>query len=168
MKCPRTGKDLKPVTVGGIEIDLSMGCGGVWFDQLELEHFDEVHEEAGALLVQHMKDYHKPLENSGARLKCPKDTDVVMMRRYYSPLQQIEIDECPQCGGIWLDAEELGGVRDLFPSKEKREKIGREFVEKVLNSPEVKEHQSESKQLSEKLEKLNNVLWSIIRMGKSD
>ena len=166
MKCPRTGKELKSVTVGGIELDLSMGCGGVWLDQLELEHFDEVHEEAGALLIQHMKDHHKPLENAGVRLKCPKDTDVVMMRRYYSPLQQIEIDECPQCGGIWLDAEELAGIRNLFPSQEKREKIGREFAEKVLSSPEVKEDQSEVKLLSDKLEKITNVLWSIIGVRK--
>jgi Zn-finger nucleic acid-binding protein len=166
MKCPRTGKELKPVTIGGIEIDLSMGCGGVWFDQLELEHFDEVHEEAGTLLVQHMKDHHKPLENSGVRLKCPKDTDVVMMRRYYSPVQQIEIDECPQCGGIWLDTEELSGIRDLFPTQEQREEAGKKFVDNMMNSPEVKEHQSDVKMLSDKLEKVTNVLWSIIGVGK--
>ena len=34
------------------------------------------------------------------RLNCPIDTEEVMMRRFYSDNQQIEIDERPPCGGI--------------------------------------------------------------------
>jgi len=166
MKCPRTGKELTEVTIRGIEIDFSTGCGGVWFDNFELEKFDEVHEEAGTVLIEHMKNFHVPLLNEGARLKCPKDTDVVMMRRFYSPKHQIEIDECPQCGGIWLDAEDLSGIRELFPTEKDRKKAGKEFVEKVMNSQEVKALENESHELPNKLNRISNVFWSILRFGQ--
>jgi len=82
------------------------------------------------LLIEHMKKFHMPLSDAGARLKCPKDLDVVMMRCYYSSKQQIEIDECPQCGGIWLDAEELSGIRDLFPTQDDLKKIKKNLSKK--------------------------------------
>lgn len=165
MKCPRTGKQLKSVVVDGIEIELSMGCGGVWLDQFELNKFDEIHESAGEVLVEHMQSYHKPLTDLDARLKCPKDTDVVMMRRYYSGKQQIEIDECPQCGGIWLDSEELSGIRDLFPTQDHLKNANKIFVEKVMASPEVKAFEAEAQELPDKLNNVANILWSIIRFG---
>ena len=162
MKCPRTGKELKPVFVDDIEIDLSMGCGGVWFDRFELEKFDEVHERAGQILVEHMQAYHKPLPDLESRLKCPKDTNVVMMRRYYSGKLQIEIDECPQCGGVWLDSEELSGIRDLFPTQYHLENANKKFIDEVMSSPKVKELEAENQELPNKLKKISNVLWSII------
>lgn len=166
MKCPRTGKELKPVKINNIEVDLSTGCGGVWFDNFELQKFDEIHEVAGTMLIKHMANYHKPLTDESARLNCPKDTDVVMMRRFYSPKHQIEIDECPQCGGIWLDAEELSGIRDLFPTQKDLKIEGQQFVKNIMNSPEVKTLEKESLELPKKLNNISNVLWSILRFGQ--
>lgn len=165
MKCPRTRQELRSVTINGIEINLSTGCGGVWFDSFELEKFDEIHEEAGTLLIEHMNNFHVSLLDTSARLKCPKDTDVVMMRRYYSSKQQIEIDECPQCGGIWLDAEELAGIRELFPTQNDLKKDKKAFVEKIMASKEVKAYEQESRELPDKLNNISNILWSIIRPG---
>ena len=165
MNCPRTGKELKPVLVDGIEIDLSMGCGGVWFDQFELNKFDEVHESAGEILIEHINAYHKPLNDLEVRLKCPKDPDVVMMRRFYSGKLQIEIDECPQCGGIWLDSEELSGIRKLFPTEEHLNSANNKFIEEVMASSEIRALESKSQDLPDKLNKITNILSSILRLG---
>ncbi len=81
MKCPRTHQKLKAITINNIEVNLSTGCGGVWFDRFELEKFDEIHEEAGTLLIEHMKNFHRLLPDASARLKCPKDPDVVITAR---------------------------------------------------------------------------------------
>ena len=35
-----------------------------------------------------------------------------MLRRPYGARVPVEIDECPQCGGVWLDADELASIRD--------------------------------------------------------
>ena len=40
------------------------------------------------------------------------NTDVVMLRRKFSASVPVDIDECPQCGGIWLDSDELARIRD--------------------------------------------------------
>lgn len=166
MKCPRTHSKLKPITINNVEINLSTACGGVWFDRFELEKFDEIHEEAGTLLIEHMKNFNTPLTNTDVRLKCPKDPDVVMMRRYYSSKHQIEIDECPQCGGIWLDAEELGGIRELFPTQNDLKADKKKFVENIMASKEVLEYEQTSRALPNKLDNISNVLWSIIQFGK--
>jgi len=166
MKCPRTHQELKAITINNIEINLSTGCGGVWFDRFELEKFDEIHEEAGALLIEHMKNFHRLLPDTSARLKCPKDPDVVMMRRYYSSKHQIEIDECPQCGGIWLDAEELAGIRALFPTQNDLKKDKKEFVEKIMASKEVQAYEQKSHELPNTLDNISNLLWSMLRFGR--
>jgi len=112
MKCPRTGAPLRPIKVGGIEVDVSEACGGAFFDNLELEKFKKLGEDRGDALVKHLKQFSTPLMDEKERFKCPKCKDVVMMRRYYSPLKIIEIDECPGCAGIWLDTGELDKIQD--------------------------------------------------------
>lgn len=161
MKCPRTKTPLKAVKVGGVEIDLSEGCGGVWLDNFELEKFSSPSSLAGEVLVEHLKKYHRPLPNAHERLKCPKDTDVVMMRRYYSSKMQIEIDECPACGGIWLDAEELEGIRKLFSSQAEFEESKNKFIEEVMTGDVAKMHNDEHDRFIKKMEKVSRVLWSM-------
>jgi Zn-finger nucleic acid-binding protein len=34
-----------------------------------------------------------------------------LKRRMFSPKVAVEIDECPACGGFWLDAGELQQIR---------------------------------------------------------
>jgi Zn-finger nucleic acid-binding protein len=34
-----------------------------------------------------------------------------MLRRAHSPANPIRIDECPECGGVWLDTDELAAIR---------------------------------------------------------
>lgn len=169
MKCPRTGEELKPVVIDGIEIDVSMGCGGVWFDRFELNKFDEIHERAGEMLIEHMKEHYKPLDKPEVRLNCPVHTDAVMMRRYYSAKRQIEIDECPQCGGVWLDAEELDALRELFPSQEDHRKVQESFVEELMSGGEMSKQMdamtADTQETLDKMNKVSNVLWSIVTLG---
>ena len=47
-----------------------------------------------------------------------------MLKRQYGPRQPVEIDECPGCGGIWLDAGDLKAIRSAFDSSEERAKVG--------------------------------------------
>ena len=40
-----------------VKIDISESCGGVWFDNFELEKFDNVDKAAGAELVEQLAKY---------------------------------------------------------------------------------------------------------------
>ena len=133
MKCPRTGTPLREVEIDGIKVDLSEGCGGVWFDAFELTKFDEVHETAGDELAALMRQYRSDDIDHSARLRSPRHPEVVMMRRYYSPARHIEIDECPQSGGIWLDAGELCQLRELFPTDAERKAAVQSYVTEALS-----------------------------------
>ena len=74
---------------------------------------DEAHEFLGEILLHDLIPRDRLLVATSSRLKCPRDTDVAMMRRSFSPEQLIMIDECPACGGVWLDADELSAIRAL-------------------------------------------------------
>jgi len=114
------------------KVHISEACGGVWFDNFELKHFDEVHESAGEKLIELMSQYKNDDIDLSQRLNSPRHTEVVMKRRFFSPKRQIEIDECPQCGGIWLEAGELTKIRELFPTERDRKKAGKEFLDEVF------------------------------------
>ena len=157
MKCPRTGTQLKEVEIGGIKVDISEACGGVWLDNFELKKFDEVRESAGQQLIELMSQYRSDDIDLSQRLSSPRHPEVVMMRRFFSPKRLIEIDECPQCGGIWLDAGELTKIRELFPTEEDREKAGKEFVDEVFDNSGIREMLEESKENEQKAGRIANM-----------
>ncbi|MCL1125954.1 TFIIB-type zinc ribbon-containing protein [Shewanella surugensis] len=140
MQCPRTKTLLSRVKVGGISIDYSTRCGGVFFDHHELQHFDEKQERRGEVLVEHLQDFYNPDVDVTPRIHCPKCSDIVMARHFYSPKNQIEVDSCPGCGGIWLDYGELKKIRQLFPTQAHRVQAAENFQEVFSQSPEYRVH----------------------------
>ena len=107
------------------------GCGGIWFDKFELNKFDEPHESAGEELLEIEQDESIIVDHT-KRFKCPRCDDVVMMRHFFSVKKDVEVDECPGCGGFWLDAGELGKIRGLFNTEEERHKAAKEYFSKVF------------------------------------
>jgi Zn-finger nucleic acid-binding protein len=107
MNCPACNQTLAPAQVGGITVDVCQnGCGGLWFDVFEL---NKIHAatQFGAdnpLVVQ--RDAMVQVDHTKKRL-CPRCQNQPMMRRYSSRKRAVEIDECPACGGHWLDYGEL-------------------------------------------------------------
>ncbi|MFH1801167.1 MAG: zf-TFIIB domain-containing protein [Candidatus Omnitrophota bacterium] len=132
MKCPRTGTNMKEVEINQVKVDISEGCGGIWFDNFEFEKFDEAHESAGDKLIDLMASFSKGVPDLSKRLNCPRCQDTVLMRRFASPLRKIQIDQCPSCSGIWLDAGELASFRKFFPSEQDRKKAGEELIERNI------------------------------------
>lgn len=137
MNCPRTGKPMEEVEIGGVKVDISTGCGGVFFDNFELKKFDEPFEAAGEQLIAASQKYYDPSVDTSPRIHCPKHPDVVMMRHSFSVKRAVEIDECPECGGIWLDPGELAKIRELFPSEEAKNEAADEMFEQMFQSPEM-------------------------------
>ena len=54
------------------------------------------------------------------------------MRQFYSPAQRIEIDVCPQSGGVWLDPGELAHMRLLYPSEDDRREATQQFFDEIM------------------------------------
>jgi Zn-finger nucleic acid-binding protein len=112
LHCPRsTSIPLVQLRIGGISTDVCEDCGGLWLDRLELARFENPASALGDALVAHLSQFPPALVDHSVRLCCPLHRDTVMLRRKFSASVPVEIDECPQCGGIWLDSDELARIR---------------------------------------------------------
>lgn len=129
MICPACGKNLTTRSAGTIPVDVCEGgCGGVWFDNFELKKVDD----AGAAALKVVsRDLHVAVDLNAKR-ECPRCSGQIMLRRYFSRLRRTQIDECPNCAGLWLDAgefeaiqQELGEQPDPGPAgKTMRQTVG--------------------------------------------
>jgi len=119
MKCPVCDRALQSVSAGGITVEVCRGCGGIWFDNFELEKVDEAHEAAGEELLD-IAQVAKPERDAARQLECPRCPGQPMMRHFFSVKRQVQVDVCPHCGGTWLDVGELAKIREQFASESAR------------------------------------------------
>lgn len=162
LQCPRTGKPLRRVEIGGATIDFSDACGGVFFDRFELQKFDDDVELVGDKLAEMMGQREDSTIDFDQRLRCPRHPDAVMMRRFYSPNRGVEVDECPACGGIWMDATELADARIEQPNPEERKRATEALMAEVMNSPEVLTYERELSKFQTKAEDIARALRKIL------
>jgi len=156
MKCPACNNMMKEMTAGDVTVDVCEGgCGGIWFDLFELKKFDEPHEAAGQALLDIERDPNVTVDHT-KKLNCPKCDDVVMMRHFFSVKHEIEVDECPGCGGFWLDAGELAGIRSLFDTEDQRHQAANEYFTELFGD-QLKAMQAQSAEKLAKAEKISNM-----------
>jgi uncharacterized protein len=104
MNCPACKGALREKSASGMVVDACYGgCGGIWFDRNELQRVDA---RGAASLHTVWRDPHRKVEARSPRL-CPRCPDQVLQARFFGETEQVEIDECPMCGGLWLDEGEF-------------------------------------------------------------
>lgn len=120
MKCPACVNNLTEITAGDIHIDICKGgCGGVWFDEGEIKKFDEEAELAADVIFKTETTGSRKTDGKSLR-KCPRCPDQVIVRQFYDPKNQVEINQCWHCSGIWLDRGELSTIRTQFKTSQDR------------------------------------------------
>jgi Zn-finger nucleic acid-binding protein len=111
MKCPACFNELTQTQVGNLTVDVCEGgCGGVWFDAFELQQADEEDEAVGEKLLHIRRDEQVHVDFTRKR-DCPRCEGIKLKRHFFSARRKVEVDECPNCGGYWLDAGELEQIR---------------------------------------------------------
>jgi hypothetical protein len=133
MHCPVCGNAMKVRKVEGITVDVCEGgCGGLWFDRFELQKVDDSKETAGEALLDVDRDPFFEIDAVQQRL-CPSCRTQPMLRHFHSVKRQVMLDECPRCGGFWLDAGELGQMRHLFASEDEQRQAAREAFSEIFD-----------------------------------
>lgn len=142
MKCPACSTSLEKVTAGDITVDTcSRGCGGIWFDESELQKFDEEHEFLPDKLLGPGAP-KKTLDHQAIR-KCPRCADEVLVRQFFDVKNQVEINQCWSCCGIWLDHGELETIRAQYETAEDRKAAVEAYAaEYVRESAKVMEKEA--------------------------
>jgi hypothetical protein len=124
MKCPACFARLTETEVASIKVDVCEGgCGGIWFDGFELQHVDEESETAGESLLYVTHDPAVQVDHSRRR-NCPRCEGIKLKRHFFSARRQVEVDQCPNCGGYWLDRGELAHIRAERSADERARQAG--------------------------------------------
>ncbi|MFH1645391.1 MAG: zf-TFIIB domain-containing protein [Candidatus Omnitrophota bacterium] len=128
MNCPICQKNMIEQDFGGVKVDVcTEGCNGIWFDWTELMKLDEKNEGLGSALKQALNNERNNDESRG-QINCPKCGDPMHIHKYQSS-KEVNVDECYNCGGFFLDSGELQIIRDTFMSNEERES----YADKLIN-----------------------------------
>lgn len=112
IKCPACGCEMKKVYSDKAKVFIDIcteGCGGVFFDNRELEKFDESHENAEVIFNALGNKEFQPVDESLTRT-CPACN--APMVKMGSGKGAVEIDVCNTCGGKFLDNGELQKIRE--------------------------------------------------------
>jgi Zn-finger nucleic acid-binding protein len=115
MKCPRCNSDLQSVEYDGQIVEVCASCKGEWLHAGELqkivEHHDEVFtpQEIGSLAAVDKQIFTAENEDRD-ELNCPACQNVPMEHFNYGDTSGIILHKCPQCGGIWMDKDQLQKV----------------------------------------------------------
>ena len=73
-------------------------------------------------------------------------------------LDDVEIDYCTQCEGIWLDAGELSQIRKQFKNEDDRQKATEEYVHEIFHE-KLSRMKNESTESLSKAKKLANIFF---------
>ncbi len=127
MKCPACYHTLGELQVGALVVDACQACGGIWFDAFELQRVDAEEEAAGEPLLQLKRDPKVVVDPSRKR-ECPRCSGVKLHRHFFSARRSVQVDQCPGCGGYWLDAGELAAIRAERSADARLETLEEGFV----------------------------------------
>ena len=112
INCPACGKEMKKIHIKEENIDLDIcldGCGGIFFDNRELDKFDENNNSIAEILYAINNKNFENVDTKAER-KCPI-CGVPMVK--LGSLTEAEIDSCNICGANFLDHGELTKLREL-------------------------------------------------------
>ncbi len=153
MTCPACKNELTEIIIEDIRVDACKnGCGGLWFDWHELKKFDEPHEMAGDALLEIETNPDTKINIEDKRI-CPRcEETIVMMRHFSSMKKEIEVDECGNCGGFWLDAGELHNLRNQFETEEQRGDAAKQYLS-ALFDPMIEAERAKTQAKLEKTKK---------------
>jgi hypothetical protein len=118
MKCPRCREDLKPVEYDHQIVEVCSGCQGEWLPAGELqalvEHHDEVFQPQELASLNAMdKEIFTAEKDDHDELNCPVCETVLMEHFNYADTSGIILHKCRDCGGIWMDKDELKKIEEL-------------------------------------------------------
>ena len=131
MNCPACASPLKALNVDGLVVDVCRdGCGGVWFDNFELRRVDALDEKLGTALA-HM-EFNPDVVVLREKRPCPKCAGITMLQHKFSREKSVIVDECPSCGGIWLDGGELTEIRQPVVTKDERQQKTQKLFNHLL------------------------------------
>ena len=106
IECPRCWVEMKIVEEEifgpNIDIDICPKCNGIWLDRGELKKLIKDKEVTDYLTKNIGLKTRSPLI-------CPRCRNLMDLEK----AEDVEVDVCLNCRGVWLDAKELQGLKEV-------------------------------------------------------
>jgi Zn-finger nucleic acid-binding protein len=117
LNCPKCRSHLTEFEIEpGLYIDRCEDCKGTWLGKGELVMF--------ATSKADVTKFQKELvSGNGGTLSCPECTKTMLELKYGT--EELVVDYCKACFGLWLDKSELATIRTLMKQLRVKEKLGR-------------------------------------------
>jgi Zn-dependent protease with chaperone function len=96
------------MTRQGVEVDSCAGCGGVWLDKGEIFYF-AAKPKALTQELNKAKAFSKPGDLASPKTGKPMERMILF--------DQVEIDQCPDTRGLWLDRGEMRQIMELADAR---------------------------------------------------
>ena len=131
--CPACGKAMKKVKLEeqGFFVDVcTEGCGGMFFDNREFKKVDEKSESIDEILKATENKTFTPVDESQRRV-CPV-CGHNMVKNHSSHLKKVEVDECYNCGGMFLDDGELLKIRNEYETEADRAAAFKQYADQQI------------------------------------
>ena len=120
-KCPRDSETLDTIRYEGVEIETCRQCGGEFLDGGELKAVIDARQQRWEPTeLEKLKSASirgEAMEDHEADMPCPA-CGTLMKPFNYGGDTGIVLDKCGECGGIWLDADEIENVQKVVESWE--------------------------------------------------
>ena len=125
MRCPRCTYWLSVYTHGATELDHCDRCGGTFLDPGEAaEVFGELADPSSWKESWHTESL------GPTNLQCPRDGERLVGHRVEFDKDRVEVDTCPDCHGLWLDAHEGTALYNLVSAAEDKARRRQMGIEK--------------------------------------
>lgn len=110
--CPKCNTVLDRKVIRRVEVDQCSGCGGLWLDRGELVKLKLM---AGRRTIKRLAEPRElarkvPPTSDRVRLPCPVCNGVLAPLR----VNEVAVDICSSCRGLFLDKGELDPVIDAM------------------------------------------------------
>jgi Zn-finger nucleic acid-binding protein len=138
---PVTGRPMREIEVLGTHIHYCPATGGIWFDDGELHGIKQRLADAFPHLEKIAIPEVQPSAPAATARACPVDGKALRTYRYLFT-SNVFLDECPQCGGIWVDDGELQSMHVALQEQEAYPKdLPPEVVQKFAMAEFAVEHE---------------------------
>ncbi|MDE2127900.1 MAG: zf-TFIIB domain-containing protein [Armatimonadetes bacterium] len=104
--CPGCAAPMKQETFHGAVINVCGACEGIWFEGGELRDLLEQDPHVFTDLAAAEAQPGGAVKKAPSTLTCPQCV-VPLEAQHYLVTSPVIIHGCPQCGGLWVPADEL-------------------------------------------------------------
>jgi Zn-finger nucleic acid-binding protein len=115
--CPACGQKMTKLFIAEKSINIDIcenGCGGIYFDNQEIQEFSDNSEDFGEIKALLTNKNFIAVDENQVRV-CPVCNTPMVKTNAFG----VQIDTCYQCGGIFLDNGEFDQIRTHFKKHKK-------------------------------------------------